>query len=81
LVLSLTAAPPVLPRKPVVVQRLLDPGHDQRHGIRQFHLLQLHRDLFGLLPRRRAVFLRVDGLSIAANSFTLLVGTAVHTLR
>lgn len=72
---------PVLSRKRVVEQRLLDPRRYQRGCICQFHLFEFYSDLFRILPCSRAVFLRVNGFHIAATSFTLLVGTAVHTLR
>ena len=53
---------PVLARKRVVIQRLFDPGAHQLRGIRQLHLFQLYRNLLGLLSRRHAIFLRMDGL-------------------
>ena len=68
--------------KHVVVQRFVDPRQYQCGGIGQLHLFQLRGYQFDLLPRGRAIFLGVNGaFSIAATSFPLLVGTAVHTLR
>ena len=55
---------PVLARKRVVIQRLFDPGTHQLRGIRQLHLFQLYRNLLGLLSRRHAIFLRMDGLEV-----------------
>jgi len=60
---------PVLPRKYVVIERLLNPSKHSRRYVRQLHLFQLRRDWFGFLARRRAIFLRVNGFQHRRNFF------------
>ena len=74
-------AAPVFGRHRIVAQRLLDACFDDLRGPGESHLAQLGNDLTSLFFNCLGVSCAWMALSIAATSFTLPVGTAVHTLR